>query len=79
MNLDLLFKQAKKELCNLEVNETFVLKDLFKGYEWNRLKQGEKSTIGTLFFNYVQSNSSIEVNHKKNGLKEYKIIVLIDE
>ena len=67
------------ELCHLKVNEKFVLKDLFKGYEWNRLKQGEKSTLGTLFFNYVQSNSSIEVNYKNNGLREYKIIVLIGE
>ena len=79
MNLDLLFEQAKMELCHLKVNEKFVLKDLFKGYEWNRLKQGEKSTLGTLFFNYVQSNSSIEVNYKNNGLREYKIIVLIGE
>ena len=74
MNLDLLLEQAKEELCNLHVNEKFVLKDLFKGYEWNRLKQGEKSTLGTLFFNYVQSDSKIEITQKNNGLREYKVV-----
>lgn len=79
MNLDLLFEQAKLELCNLNVGESFALRDLFKGYEWNRLKQGEKSTLGTLFLNYVQANPNIEIIRKNNGLKEYRIIVLISE
>ena len=74
MKLDLLLEQAKSELCNLHVNEKFVLKDLFKGYEWNRLLQGEKSTLGTLFFNYVQSDPQIEVEQKNNGLREYKVV-----
>lgn len=74
MSLDLLLEQAKAELCNLHADERFVLKDLFKGYEWNRLKQGEKSTLGTLFYNYVQSEPKIKIEQKSSGLREYKVV-----
>lgn len=70
MTANELLEIAIKETKNLKVDERFVLKDLFKGYEWKRLNQGVRSTLGILFLNYVESNPSIEIV-KSTGQKEY--------
>lgn len=41
---------AIKEAENLMDGEIFLLKDLFKGYEWNRIPRNERLLLGTLFF-----------------------------
>jgi Domain of unknown function (DUF1413) len=48
-------KQAISEISHLAVGEEFLVKDLFKGYEWNRLGIGERRTLGTLFLNEVKN------------------------
>lgn len=57
-----LLSQAIKELKNLQPGEKFLVKDLFKGYEWNRIGKGDRLTLGTLFLNYVNSTSSAKVS-----------------
>ena len=52
--MKLLMKKALNELTNLQSGE-FLLKDLFKGYEWNRISRGDRLLLGTLFLNYVNS------------------------
>lgn len=42
-------KQAISEISQLAIGEEFLVKDLFKGYEWNRLGIGERRTLGSLF------------------------------
>lgn len=73
MSINTLLDRAIREVNNLNVNETFSLKDLFKGYEWKRLNQGEKSTLGTLFLNYADSETKIEVIQKSSNQREYRI------
>ena len=38
---------------NIRVNETFQIKDLFKGYIWKRLSQGQKAELGRLITDYI--------------------------
>ena len=66
MSVNELLEQAKVEIENLNEGETFVLKELFKGYEWKRIGQGDKSTLGVLFLNYAQQNPQIIVTKEKN-------------
>lgn len=47
-------KQAISEISYLKTGEEFLVKDLFKGYEWNRLGIGERRTLGSLFLNEVK-------------------------
>lgn len=54
-----LLNQAITELNNLNVEESFLVKDLFKGYIWNRIKKPIRLRLGTLFLNYAESNPSI--------------------
>ncbi len=38
---------------NIRVNETFQIKDLFKGYIWKRLSQNQKAELGRLITDYI--------------------------
>ena len=53
-----LLEQAISETLNLNNNEVFLLKDLFKGYEWNRISRGDRLLLGTLLLNYVNSSGA---------------------
>jgi hypothetical protein len=46
---------AIKETENLSQGEVFLVRDLFKGYEWNRISRSERLLLGTLFLNYVNT------------------------
>lgn len=63
-------KQAISEISHLDTGEEFLVKDLFKGYEWNRLGIGERRTLGALFLNEVKNgelNTLIEVVNKNSA------------
>ena len=38
---------------NIRVGERFMLRDLFKGYVWNRLSQSQKAELGRLITDYI--------------------------
>lgn len=48
-------KQAIDEISFLKVDEEFLLRELFKGYEWNRLAIGERRQLGSVFQNTVKN------------------------
>ncbi|AOT68301.1 single-stranded DNA-binding protein [Geosporobacter ferrireducens] len=68
---------AIKETENLNQGEVFLVRDLFKGYEWNRISRSERLLLGTLFLNYVNtSRGSIQAIEKtSSGQQKYKINV----
>ena len=56
-------KIAVQETKHLEPGEEFLIKDLFKGYEWNRLGIGERRSLGALFLYDVKNG------HLKNVIQ----------
>ncbi|WP_428596190.1 single-stranded DNA-binding protein, partial [Sphaerochaeta sp.] len=59
--LEVAFKEAE----NLKKGESFLLKDLFKCYLWNRIPRGGRFLLGSLFLSNVSSQKcSISVIHK---------------
>jgi len=48
-----LLDEAIKETDNLQESEIFLVKDLFKGYVWNRIPLKDRLLLGTLFLNHV--------------------------
>jgi hypothetical protein len=48
-----LLNEAIKETKNLNEGEVFLVKDLFKGYLWNRIPRKDRILLGTLFLNQV--------------------------
>jgi hypothetical protein len=60
-----LLKTALNEAKNLKEGESFLVKDLFKGYLWNRISRGNRLLIGSLFLSYVSSHGcQISVTEK---------------
>ena len=46
-------QQALGELANLHSGEVFLLSDLFKGYEWKRIKVSDRIQLGQMFLAQV--------------------------
>lgn len=53
MDVDVLLERALYEIKFLKENEIFLVKDLFKGYEWNRIPVKDRLLLGTLFLHEV--------------------------
>ncbi|BDH60158.1 hypothetical protein MTP04_02880 [Lysinibacillus sp. PLM2] len=56
-----LLVKAVEETNNLMTGEVFLVKDLFKGYEWNRLERNDRLRLGVLFLNEVQSKEDLKI------------------
>lgn len=59
--MDELLKYCIREIEYIGEEEVFAVKDLFKGYEWNRLNRGEKINLGYIFKNYIYKNKSLNI------------------
>ena len=44
-----LLEEAVRETDNLSDGEVFLVKDLFKGYIWNRIPRKDRLLLGTFF------------------------------
>ena len=56
-----LLENAIAETKNLNVGETFLVKDLFKGYIWNRIPRNTRLFLGTLFLNAVNNDCNLKI------------------
>lgn len=73
-NVNELLEIAKAEVKKLKTDEIFLLRDLFKGYEWNRISRSDRLLLGILFLNYIKSNdiSVVSIEKTSSGQQKYK-------
>lgn len=72
-DINALFEIAKREVEFLLCDEIFLVKDLYKGYEWNRISRGDRIALGTLFLNFAKTREDIQLLGKnKSGQQSYK-------
>lgn len=73
-NVNALLEIALSEIPNVKPNEIFLLRDLFKGYEWNRISRSDRLLLGTLYLNYVNtSNDEVTpIEMTFSGQQRYK-------
>ena len=72
-----LLQMAISEIHALEDGEKFTLKDLYKGYVWNRITRGDRIALGTLFLNFAKTENEIKLLGKSNsGQQSYQKIIL---
>ena len=71
---DVLLSRAIEETKNIKKGEIFLVRDLFKGYEWNRISRSDRLLLGTLFLHYVNnSESRLEpIEKTSSGQQKYK-------
>ena len=55
-DLNTLLKNAVGETNKLKEGENFLVKDLFKGYLWNRIPKGDRLILGSMFLSYIGTN-----------------------
>ncbi len=58
---------AKEEIKNLKKGETFLVKDLFKGYEWSRITRANRIKLGSYFFMFASDNKKLIKVGEKNA------------
>lgn len=65
---------AESELQNIHQGEVILLRDLFKGYEWNRISRSDRLLLGTLFLNYIKTNDIgiVAIEKTSSGQQRYK-------
>ena len=71
-----LLEIAKAEISYLSSGEVFLLRDLFKGYEWNRISRSDRLLLGTLFLNSVKTNEVgvLPIEKTSSGQQRYCIL-----
>ena len=64
-----LLETAKKEIKNLDKGDTFVVKDLFKGYDWNKIDRADRLRLGVLFLSWAQGDGKkiIKIEEKTHS------------
>lgn len=69
-----LLRIAQSELLNIQLGEVILLRDLFKGYEWNRISRSDRLLLGTLFLNYIKTNDIgiAPIEKTSSGQQRYK-------
>ena len=73
-DLNSLLKTAIDETSHIQEGETFLVKDLFKGYEWNRIPKGYRLMLGSMFLSYISTHDcKITVGDKRaSGQQRYR-------
>ncbi len=73
MDANQLLTTAKNELKQLNSGDIFIVRDLFKGYEWNREAKTDRLTLGTLFLSYAKTVPlELEVIQRKTSSNQQK-------
>jgi len=75
-DINILLEEAIQETTFLKNGETFLLRDLFKGYEWNRISRSNRLLLGTLFLNRINNeNNRIKATLKtSSGQQKYQVV-----
>lgn len=57
-DLQTLFAYTREAVEELEPGEKFMVRDLFKGFQWNRIPKGLRTKLGGLFYRFVTEERS---------------------
>ena len=63
---------ALRAVDELEAGESFLVKDLFRGFEWARLPQGARIKLGSLFLQYAESEQGRAVLEKLQKTEQHQ-------
>lgn len=77
LSVNELLDVSKSELSNLKEGEIFLVRDLFKGYEWNRISRSDRLLLGTLFLNYIKTSETpvVPIEKTTSGQQRYRVEV----
>lgn len=67
-----LLDEAIQETDNLNEGEVFLVKDLYKGYFWNRIPRRTRLLLGILFLNHIQKTNGINKPIEKTSSNQQR-------
>ncbi len=78
-DINKLLDEAIKETEKINNCEIFLVKDLFKGYIWNRIPRKDRLLLGILFLNNINTtDGDIQVIEKTSSKQQrYKKVAII--
>ncbi len=56
-----LLEIAKATLKEVDSGEVFAVRDLFRGFEWERVPMGTRIKLGSAFFLFAQSDEGVQL------------------
>ena len=56
-----LLELAKEATGDVVSGEEFIVKDLFRGFEWKRIDRSNRTKLGSMYFAYAQNGGSIVI------------------
>ena len=76
MNVNQLLEYAIQEVKELNSGEVSLVRELFKGYLWNRIPRKDRLLLGILFLNWTQQKANIvtPINKTSSGQQKYQKI-----
>jgi hypothetical protein len=79
LDVNKLLDDAVNETKNLNVGETFLVRDLFMGYFWKRIPHGDRLLLGTLFLNYVNKTKGNirKIEKTSSNQQRYKKVEIV--
>ncbi len=74
VEVEKLLDMVKHETEKLHAGERFILRDLFKGYQWKRIASDDRKTLSKQFWNYVSHHDTKHIVplDKKEEEQEYE-------
>ena len=61
ITLEDLYKTVVNTLCEVNSGEIFIVRDLFRGFEWNRIPKSFRTKLGFKVFAYSNSQEGSEI------------------
>lgn len=77
MSRQTLYTDLINELPNLQINDEFLISDMFKGYQWKKISKADRLWLGREFLDKVKNNkvTSVKSIEKTSSNKQvYKKI-----
>lgn len=68
-----MLKDAKKSVSDIKKGDTFLVQDLFKGYEWKKLSHKGRIALGTMFYKYALTGGNKEIKPKGKTLLKQQV------
>ena len=59
--LEELLDAAIDSLNDVDRGETFVVRDLFRGFEWVRISRSDRTKLGGMFYRYIKEHGELNV------------------
>ena len=60
-SLETLLEIAITTLQEVSPGEKFIVRELFRGFEWNRIGKSNRTKLGGLFYRYVSEHPELSI------------------